>query len=56
MARQTKAAYIESNWTNSYHNFGRGWREPGNWTPGTYRVDLIAGDQLIASGYFTIIQ
>jgi len=54
MARQTKASYIEANWTNSYHNFGRGWKEPGNWAPGTYRVDLLVNNQKIASGSYTI--
>jgi hypothetical protein len=56
MARQTKASYIESDWTNSYHSYGRGWKEPGNWIPGTYRVDLLVGDHKIASGSFTVIQ
>ena len=56
MARQTKEAYIDSDWKNSYHNFGRGWREPGKWAPGIYVVDLLIGDQPIASGSFTIFQ
>lgn len=53
-AQQTKKAYIESNWENSYHYWGRGWKEPGNWPVGTYRVDLLIKGQKVASGSFRI--
>ena len=53
--RQTKRkSCIKENWTNSVHSWGKGWSQPGNWKPGTYKVDLYIENQLIASGSFKI--
>ena len=53
--RQTKRkSCIKENWTNSVHSWGKGWSQPGNWKPGTYRVDLYIKNQLVASGSFYI--
>jgi hypothetical protein len=54
LTNQTKPAYLESNWTNSYHSYGWGWEEPGNWQPGSYRVELSVQGQRVASGVFEI--
>jgi hypothetical protein len=46
--------YLEPQWTSSHHSYGYGWKEPGNWPAGTYRVDLFIEGHKIASGSFTI--
>lgn len=53
-ARQTLNSYLLETWSSSYHQIGRGWREPGNWNPGTYRVDLMVGGEKVASGSFVM--
>ncbi len=53
-ARQTLNTYLLETWSSSYHQIGRGWREPGNWNPGTYRVDLMVGGEKVASGSFVM--
>jgi hypothetical protein len=51
---QIKKAYVESGWEGSFHTIGRGWRTPGNWEPGKYRVELFVDGQKIAEGFFEI--
>lgn len=54
--RSTKKSYIQSEWKNSFHTSGYGWRDisSANWSPGTYRVDLYLDDRKIAGGEFVI--
>ncbi|MBI3813561.1 MAG: caspase family protein [Nitrospinae bacterium] len=54
--RQTNNTYIEPSWSNSYHQFGSGWKDywEAKWKIGTYRVDFYISGQKIASGTFTI--
>ena len=40
---QSTNSYIEPGWTTSYHNFGRGWVNPGNWPPGGYQDRSLRG-------------
>lgn len=45
----------DPSWTGSYWSPGAlGWDEPGNYTPGRYRVDCESGGRLIASGSFEV--
>lgn len=54
--RGTKKSYIESEWKNSFHTFGYGWRDASsaNWILGTYRVELYVDGKKIAEGEFVI--
>ncbi len=54
MARQTRRAYVERGWTYSYHVHSWGWRDPGKWRAGSYRVDVYAEGHRVASGSFKI--
>jgi hypothetical protein len=45
---------IEADWTSSYHTWGWGWPDPGNWPVDTYTVELYIDGDLIASGDFDI--
>ena len=53
-ARQTLNTYMDGTWTNSYHPFGQGWDEPGQWKPGNYIVELFYRGQKIAISAFEI--
>lgn len=53
-AEQTKQMIIQQGSSSSWYSYGRGWREPGNWNVGTYRVDLFVDDQKVATGTFEI--
>jgi tRNA A-37 threonylcarbamoyl transferase component Bud32 len=46
--------YVESNWGKSTHVYGWGFRESGNWKPGSYNVDIFVGGDLVASDTFWI--
>lgn len=54
--RSTKKSRIESEWKNSFHTSGYGWRDASfaNWILGTYRVDLFMDGKKIAGGEFVI--
>jgi hypothetical protein len=52
--RQTMDAHVEATWTRSYHWWGYGWPDPGNWESGSYRVDLYVEGKKIASAPFEI--
>ena len=55
MARQNYSGHVDPTWPNSFtHTFGRGWKNAGHWTPGTYRVDLYLQKSRIASGSFVV--
>jgi len=54
MTRQTKHASIEADWNGSYHRFGWGWKEPGHWKPGTYKVGFFVHGNKIADSSFEI--
>ena len=47
---------IESEWKNSLHTSGYGWKETAaaKWSPGTYRVDLYVKGKKVASGEFVM--
>ncbi len=54
LAQQKHAAVIQAGWTSSHHSLGWGRQAPGKWAPGTYRVELSIGSQVITSGRFNI--
>jgi len=54
MGRQTLDGYVKPEWSTSWHTLGWGWSGAGNWTPGTYRVDLYVANSRVASGTFQI--
>ena len=47
---------IESGWTMSNWIIGFGWDDPGHWDVGSYRVDVLVGEAVIASNSFEVIQ
>lgn len=47
-------SYIKPEWDQSNHAMGYGWREPGNWPNGEFRVDLHVGGEKIASDSFHV--
>ncbi|MCY3886382.1 MAG: hypothetical protein OXG19_01555 [Chloroflexi bacterium] len=55
LARQTAETYIDEGWTSSYYSESWGWREPGHWPPGQYRVELLIANQPVAVGAFQVV-
>jgi hypothetical protein len=54
-AEQVKDAYVEPDWSSSHHTIGRGWDNPGNWEPGSYRIVLSVDGREVAWQIFTIV-
>jgi hypothetical protein len=52
--RSTYDYHINRDWTHSQHGAATGWRMPGRWAPGVYRVDLLIDGRKIAGGSFEI--
>jgi tRNA A-37 threonylcarbamoyl transferase component Bud32 len=46
--------HLEADWTTSWHAKGWGWDDPGQWSVGTYYVELYVDGQLIATGAFEV--
>ena len=44
------ATKISAGWTSSLHSVGYGFCEPGNWVAGTYLVEIIKNNTVVASG------
>jgi len=55
-ARFTNNSYVEQNWVSSKHSLGNGWKNPGNWSIDSYKVELYVKDKKIASGSFRVIK
>jgi hypothetical protein len=45
---------IPSDWENADLWTGWGWDEPGKWTIGTYRLEILFGNTKVGEGRFTI--
>jgi hypothetical protein len=45
-------SYVEAQWVSSNHSGGY---KLGTWAPGTYRVDLYIGGDMVTTGYFEVI-
>ena len=54
IANHSFERYIDHDWVDSLHWNGYGWTEPGNWRIGTYYVEIIIDDVVVASGEFEI--
>ncbi len=54
LSRQTHNSTIHAGWTTSYHSRGWGWKEPGKWEAGTYRIELSINGKRVASGTYQI--
>jgi len=54
MGRFTEESHIEAGWSSSWHTSGWGWDEPGEWSVGTYRVELYIEGDMVASDTFEI--
>lgn len=54
-AEHTREDSVDTGWTSSSTSYARGWRTPGNWRPGVYRVELSIDDQPVAAGEFEIV-
>jgi hypothetical protein len=52
--RGIKKAFVKSDWTTSYHQFGVGYAQPGRWQPGWYRIDFFINGKKMTSGAFKI--
>jgi len=53
-AQQTLHASAQTGWTGPVFNLGRGWKEPGNWKRGNYRVVLSVNGSQVASNSFQV--
>jgi tetratricopeptide (TPR) repeat protein len=47
---------IEPGWSGSYFYHGYGWKEPGKWSTGIYRVDLYIDGMRVANGSFGVYE
>ncbi len=45
---------VPSDWENADLWTGWGWNEPGRWTLGTYRLEILFGNMKVGEGRFTI--
>lgn len=45
---------VPTGWNDAELWTGWGWDKPGNWTLGTYRVEVLFGNRKVAEGKFTI--
>ncbi len=48
-------SYLGPGWNSSNHSSGYGFEKPGNWVPGTYRVDIYIAGDMVASGTFEVV-
>jgi len=46
---------VPSSWKSGYATSGWGWRLPGNWPVGSYRVDVLHDGRVIADGRFKVV-
>jgi hypothetical protein len=51
---QTLNAHVESDWRNSWHTVGYGWKDGGNWQQGVYRVEISFKGVRLSTGTFQI--
>jgi hypothetical protein len=54
LSRSQRTSYGEAGWRGAMQAAGVGWKEPGRWQAGTYRVELNAAGQKIAEGSFEV--
>jgi len=55
LGQVTNNTYVQPGWNNSNHvNPAWGWSEPGNWKPGTYKVEFYVQGEIVASESFEI--
>ncbi|MDX1939460.1 MAG: hypothetical protein SFU99_02855 [Saprospiraceae bacterium] len=54
LSRLTLDTYADKDWDNSFHNWGWGWTEPGNWAKDTYTVALFIGGNEIVKKAFVV--
>jgi len=54
MDRQAVSAFVLPDWGSSWETLGFGYREPGHWLPGTYRIEILFRNTRIAGGTFQI--
>ena len=53
--RQSMDAHANADWTSSWHSMGWGNRALGKaWRPGSYRLDIVVDNQVIASRKFRV--
>jgi hypothetical protein len=53
-ARHSAAMSVEPWWTTAFQASGWGWREPGTWERGIFRVDFFVESTLVAIGEFQV--
>jgi tetratricopeptide (TPR) repeat protein len=56
MAKYKSKSYVKSEWTYSYHGSGWGWKTPGQWPRGKYRVEIYIKGEKVTSGSFEIVR
>jgi hypothetical protein len=54
MGEATVNVEVSPDWQDTNLWAGWGWDNPGNWSMGTYRVDILFGDTKVGEGRFTI--
>ena len=45
---------MQPDWPNGHFWVGWGWRESGNWQPGTYRVKIYLNNQFVTESSFRV--
>ena len=53
-ASQEYKSYAPAGWTGAIYDSSKGWKDPGHWKPGSYRVEVYDGVNMIAEGSFEI--
>ena len=54
MGEQNLESFIDRGWPDSERAWNWGWQEPGHWEKGTYYVEIIIDEVVVASGEFEI--
>ena len=56
MMGETKNNYrMPASWKSGYAASGWGWRLPGNWPVGSYRVEILYDGRIVADGRFKVV-
>ena len=55
IANFSRSSFIRSSQKTFELDYGWGWRKPGHWIPGRYRVELWAGEDKVGETFFDVL-